>query len=560
MLKYDLAKLITDAIMAAQADGALPSFAAPVVEIERPREAGHGDFSTSVAMKLAREARMAPLKIAQAIAAHVPANDMIAKVEVAAPGFLNLHLAPAFVAAQVDEILRAGDAFGNVDLGGGKRAQSEFVSANPTGPLHMGGARNAVIGDTIASILAAAGYNVEREYYVNDAGTQIRNFGMSMYAGYMQLQGFDEPFPEKGYPYVKELYCPAIIARDGDKYAQMPRDEATRALGQLGTDAVIAEAKQTLLDLGVRFDVWFSERSLYASGTFDKIYKMLEERGLLSEKDGAIWFAAQEFGEDKDAVIVRSPAVIAEPSERPTYFASDIAYLWNKFVERKFDKVVYVWGSDHHADVPRVKAAKQALDIPGEMDIVIYQFVNIMKGGEQVRMSKRKGDFVALKDVLREVGKDAMRFMLLTRSADNVIEFDLTLAVEQSDQSPVYYVQFAHARIASIVRIAKERGQLFDDGDTGRLTHPAEQALIRKMLELPEQVELAARNLTPHLLTHYAQDLAATFHSFYRQCRVLPGESVDEELSKARMKLVKAAQQVLARTLHLLGMDAPEQM
>ncbi|MBI5879003.1 MAG: arginine--tRNA ligase [Chloroflexi bacterium] len=561
MLKHELAQVIAQSIAAAQAAGALPAFAMPVVDVERPREAGHGDYSTTVAMKLAKEARMAPLKIAQAIAAHVPSGSMIARSEAVAPGFLNMHLDAAFLARQVDGILQAGETFGNITLGGGKRAQVEFVSANPTGPLHMGGARNAVIGDTVASILAAAGYDVEREFYVNDAGSQIRKFGGTMYARYQQALGFDVPFPEGGYQgeYIKD-YVKEIIARDGEKYLQMPPDEATRALGQLGTDAVIAEARRTLAEMGVRFNVWFSERSLYTNGTFDTIYKLLETRALLLEKDGAIWFAAQEFGEDKDAVIVRSASVVAEPSERPTYFASDIAYMWNKFVERQFDKVVYVWGSDHHADVPRVKAAKRALGIPGEIDIIIYQFVNIMKSGEQVRMSKRKGDFVALKDVLRDVGKDAMRFMLLTRSADNVIEFDLALAVEQSDQNPVYYVQYAHARIASILRTAAERGQLFDDGDTARLSHPAEQALIRKMLELPEQIELAARNLTPHLLTHYAQDLAATFHSFYKQCRVLPGESVDEALSKARMKLVKAAKQVLARTLHLLGMDAPDQM
>jgi len=561
MIKTDLSHLITQAIAAAQAAGALPAFAMPAVDVERPREAGHGDYSTTVAMKLAKEARMAPLKIAQAIAAHVPAGGMIAQAEVVAPGFLNLHLDPAFLAGQVDSILQAGDTFGNVTLGAGRRAQVEFVSANPTGPLHMGGARNAAIGDTIASILAAAGYTVEREFYVNDAGSQIRKFGGTMYARYQQALGIDAPFPEGGYQgeYIKD-YVRAIIARDGDRYLKMPPDEATRALGQLGTDAVIVEARDTLAAMGVRFDVWFSERSLYTSGTFDLVYKKLEERNLLSEKDGAIWFAAQEFGEDKDAVIIRSPSVIAEPAERPTYFASDIAYMWSKFVTRRFDKVVYVWGSDHHGDVARVKAAKKAIDIPGEIDIIIYQFVNIMKSGEQVRMSKRKGDFVSLADVLRDVGKDAMRFMLLTRSADNVIEFDLALAVEQSDQNPVYYVQYAHARISSIVRTAGERGQLFADGNTALLTHPAEQALIRKMLELPEQIELAARNLAPHLLTHYALDLASTFHSFYKQCRVLPGESVDEELSKARMKLVKAAKQALARTLHLLGMDAPEQM
>jgi arginyl-tRNA synthetase len=561
MLKHELAVLIGHAIQQAQAAGSLPAFALPQVDIDHPRDAAHGDYATSVAMKLAKDARMAPVKIAQAIADQLPAHGMIGAAHVAPPGFINIRLGEAFLAGQVDEILRAGDTFGSVDVGGGKRAQVEFVSANPTGPLHMGSARNAAIGDVLASILSAANYRVEREYYVNDAGSQIRQFGESVFARYQQQLGRDVPFPEKGYQgdYIAAI-AQAIIQKDGPKYLDMPAADATRAVGKVGIEMMVEGNRQTLAQIGVHFDVWFSERSLYESGLFDRVYKMLEEKGLLLKKDGAVWFAAQELGEDKDAVIIRSPDVIAEPNERPTYFASDIAYLWNKFAERKFDRVVYVWGSDHHGDVARVKAAFRALELPGQIDIIIYQFVNILRHGEQVRMSKRSGDFVMLADVLREVGADATRFMLLTRTADNVIEFDLGVAKEQSDKNPVYYVQYAHARIASILRNAAERGQLHADGDPTLLTHPAEQALIRKMLELPEQIELAARQLTPHILTHYSLELASLFHSFYKQCRVLPGELVGEELSKSRMKLVKAAKQVLARTLRLMGMSTPEQM
>jgi arginyl-tRNA synthetase len=561
MLKNDLAQLIQQAIQQAQTAGALPAFALPAVDLEHPREEAHGDYATSVAMKLAKEARLAPIKIAQAINAQLPKEGMIGAAEVAPPGFINIRLSDVFLAQQVDAILHAGQTWGNVDVGKGKRAQVEFVSANPTGPLHMGSGRNAAIGDVLASILTAANYQVEREYYINDNGSQIRKFGESIYARYAQALGRDVPFPEKGYQgvYITSV-AQAIAEKEGDKYLSMPQLEATRALGRIGTDAMVASARQTLEQMGIRFDVWFAESSLYDSGLFDRIYQILEEKGLVLEKDGALWFAAQELGEDKDAVIIRSPAIIEDPRERPTYFASDIAYMWNKFVMRKFDKVVYVWGSDHHGDVARVMAARRALELPGEMDVIIYQFVNIVEHGEQVRMSKRNGHFVMLSEILEKVGADAARFMLLTRSADNVIEFDLGVALEQGDKNPVYYVQYAHARIASILRNAAERGQLHADGDVRLLTHPAEQALIRKMLELPEQVELAARQLTPHVRPHYALVLAALFHSFYKQCRVLPGESVDAETSKARLKLVKATQQVLARTLGLMGMSAPEQM
>ncbi|MBI1802344.1 MAG: arginine--tRNA ligase [Chloroflexi bacterium] len=562
MPKDELVRLITEAIQKAQQQGALPAFPLPAVEVEHPREAARGDYATSVAMKLAREAKAAPLKIAQAISAQLPANDLIGAVEIAPPGFINVRLSDAYLARQVDEILKAGQTFGNVDIGRGQRAQVEFVSANPTGPLHIGSARNAAIGDVLASVLSAANYRVEREYYVNDSGSQVRKFGESVYARYQQLLGHAVTFPADGYQgqYIADI-AQEIIAAEGERFLSMPAADAMRALGKIGLDWMVADARKTLEAMGVRFDVWFSERSLYESGLFDRILQRLGEMGLLVEKDGAVWFAAQELGEDKDAVIIRSPQVIPEPSERPTYFASDIAYLWNKYKERGFDRVVYVWGSDHHGDVARVKAAARVLDIDlNKLDIIIYQLVNILRSGEQVRMSKRRGDFVMLADGLREVGKDAVRFMLLTRTADNVIEFDLTLAVEQSDQNPVYYVQYAHARIASILRLAAERGQLAEGGEVSRLTHPAEQALIRKMLELPEQIELAARQLMPHVLTHYSLELAAAFHSFYKQCRVLPGESVDVETSRARMQLVRATKQVLARTLNLMGIAAPEQM
>jgi arginyl-tRNA synthetase len=559
LVRDQIAALITTGLKAAQEKGALPAFEIPEVVVERSRQAGHGDFGSPVCLRLAREARMPPIEIARRASEHFPAAPFVGRVEAAMPGYINVMLDTTWLTSQVKAILDAGETFGNVEIGRGQKAQVEFVSANPTGPIHIGSVRNAVIGDTLANVLAAAGFEIEREYYVNDAGSQVRKFGESVYARYAQALGRDELFPEDGYHghYVVEM-GQQIAQQYGEEYLNMPRDEAVRVLGREGIVRVIDKARQDLADLGVEFDTWFHERSLRESGLLERKIQMLRDKGYITERDGAVWFTSPDL--DADAVVIRSPQVIPLPEERPTYLASDIAYAWNKLVERGFDRAIYVWGADHHGDVPRVKAVVKALGLdPERAVIILYQLVNLKRGGEDVRMSKRAGEFVTLRELLDEVGSDPIRFMLLTCTIDSTIDFDLALAVEQSDKNPVYYVQYAHARITSVLRHAADLGwDVETPGDVSLLTHESELTLIRKMLELPEVIALSAAQLAPHHLTFYAKDLAATFHAFYRDCRVVAPE--EPELTQARLMLARAAKLVLARVLHLMGMSAPERM
>ncbi len=561
LIRDQIADLLRAAILAAQKDGALPAFDVPRVDVTRPKIAAHGDYSTSAALGLAKVAGLAPLQIAERIVQHLPAHAAIGKVEVVKPGYVNIALSDAWLARQVRAILDAGANWADLDLGAGQQVQVEHGSANPTGPLHFGTARNVVVGDVVANILQAAGYTVQREYYVNDAGSQVRIFGESVYARYAQALGRDEPFPEAGYQgeYITD-FAKTIAHSEGDRYLHMDKAQALRALGQIGLDAMVEGQRQTLARMNIRYDRWFHERSLYGTGLFDRTVEQLRGRDLLVEKDGATWFKVTQFGGEKDAVIIRSPKVIPEPSERPTYFGSDIAYVHDKFVGRSFDRVIYVWGADHHGDMPRMQAICRALGIaPERLTILLYQLVTLTRGGEEVRQSKRKGEFISLDEVIDEIGPDAIRFMLLTRSIDSKITLDLELAKEQSDQNPVYYVQYAHARIASILRKAHEVGMPIEaQGNTRLLAHPSELALIRKMLELPLVVEQAARDLAPHHLTHYAQDLASAFSAFYRDCKVVDPSAPD--LTSARLMLCRAAKLTLARVLGLMGMSAPDSM
>jgi len=571
LLRRQLANNVSEAIRAAQAAGDLPAFDAPPTasQIERPlKKKGApptwGDYATPAPLSLARPAGLPPLEIAERLVKHLPPHPAIGQVTISAPGYINFTLDDLWLARQVETILAAGEAWGSIDIGAGQKVQVEHGSANPTGPLHIAFARNVVIGDTLANVLEAAGYEVQREYYVNDAGSQVRHFGASLYARYAQALGQYEPFPEQGYQGVYVIEMGHAIANEyGSKFLDMPREQALAALTQIGLEHILADARETLAQLHIYYDRWFSERSLYESGLWDKVFARLQERGLVVERDGAIWLAAQELGEDKDAVLVRSPRVVPDSRDRPTYLASDVAYLWDKLVERGFDKAIYVWGADHHGDVPRLKAAARALGLdPERIVIILYQLVTLKRGDQIVRMSKRTGEFVTLREVVEEVGPDAIRFLLLTRAPDSQMDFDLELAVRQSAENPVYYVQYGHARIASILRKAQSLGYFDADGDVTLLTNPVELTLIRKMLELPELIELAASNLEPHHLTHYAQTLATVFHDFYECCQVLPTDriAVEPALTAARLKLVRAAQIVLARTLHLMGMTAPEAM
>lgn len=559
MLRDQLALLVTQAIQIAQQRGDLPQFPAPTVEIGRPKDPTHGDYTTSVAMQSARAARMAPLAIAQAIARNLPAADFLGAVEAVHPGYINFRLSERWLAGQVAAIEAAAGHYGDIDLGHGQSYQVEFISANPTGPLHMGSARNAVLGDTLANLLAAAGYRVQREYYVNDAGTQMRTFAETLYRRYLQVLGQDAPLEEHHYQgaYMIDL-AREIIAAHGDRFLSLPAEEAIPALGQIGMEKVLVGIRRSAERLRIHFDCWFSERSLYEpGGTFDRVMTQLRAAGLTELKDGAEWLRTSALGSDRDEVLIRS-------NGQPGYYASDVAYHYDKFVLRGFDRVVDVWAVDHQNQARRMPYLMKALGLdPARLTIVLYDLVRLYRNGQEVKLSKRSGDIITVDEVVDEVGADAVRFLLLTRSNQAVMDFDLNLAVQQNDENPVYYVQYAHARMASILRTADERGFRRDrwaTGDLSLLGHPAELTLLRKMAELPEVIEKAVLQLAPHHLAFYALELAGIFHAFYRDCRVISSDPTEAALSCARLRLVAATKAVFARVLGLLGVTAPESM
>jgi arginyl-tRNA synthetase len=550
--KQQLVNLLTNAANAAQKAGQIPAVILPEVTLERPQNTEHGDYASSFPLKLARAARVNPLKIANDLVKTMSATTNIADISVAPPGFINFTLKPDWLAGQVNSILASGEKVGNSKMGEGSSIQLEFVSANPTGPLHVGNGRGAILGSVLASVFSAAGFRVEQEYYVNDAGNQVMTFYRSLWARYQQALNFDAAMPSDGYQgaYVGEL-ANQIIAEKGDQFLKLAEPEAIQALGQIGLQKMLAQIRIDLEMLGVRFNVWFREQSLYDGGLYQEVSDILRRNGYLTEREGATWFVSTALGDDKDNVIVRGDGT-------PTYFASDIAYHYDKLVIRKFDRVIDIWGADHQGHVSRMKAVVAALGMdPKRLDIILYQLVTLCRGNEVVRLSKRSGDIITLKEVIEEVGSDACRFFFLARSSDSQMDFDLELAKKQSQDNPVYYVQYAHARICSILKLAKEKQIDPGSGDVTLLTTEPELNLVRKMLRLSEIVELIAQTSEPHHLTYYAQDLANVFHGFYKNCRVI---SEDAPLTAARLKLLQASQIVLAKTLHLMGISAPEKM
>ncbi|MXW30393.1 MAG: arginine--tRNA ligase [Chloroflexi bacterium] len=561
MLVRDLiAARLRDAVGEAQRTGVLPPFDLPQSGfVERPQKADHGDFASGLPLRVAKVAKRPPLEIAQVLADALAQGEdggPIGEVSAAPPGFVNFRLSDDWLCAQVESIRAAGETFGNVEVGGGRRVQIEFVSVNPTGPVHVGHARGAVLGSGLARALAAAGFDVTREYYVNDAGNQMELFYRSVFARYAEALGrTDVPVPEDGYQgaYLVEL-GKELAGRHGLRYLEMDAAEATAELGEEALNRMLDLIRTDLDRIGVGFDVWFRERDLYADGQYEETMALLRERGYTAVRDGAEWFTSSALGDEKDNVIVRSTGA-------PTYFASDIAYHRDKFGRRGFDRVIDIWGADHQGHVPRMKAVMQALDLdPDRLTILIGQLVTLKSGGDIVRASKRTGQIVTLGDLVDEVGADACRYFFLARAAESQMEFDLELAKRESSENPVYYVQYAHARIAGILRQAAERGVAWDDGDTSLLTDPAELALVRRMLQLPEIIDSIAVTLAPHSLPHYAVDLATAFHWFYDHCRVLSSDAADAPLMKARLKLTEASRVALARTLALMGMSAPETM
>jgi arginyl-tRNA synthetase len=548
-IKKHLAEMLKQAVAGAQQQGRLPQVAVPEITIERPQKLSYGDYATSLPLKLARACSMNPMVIAGTIIDSISVPPELASIESAPPGFINFTLNSGWLATQVDEILAAGESFADIPLGEGHSVQVEFVSANPTGPLHVGHGRGAVLGSTLTNILRSAGYSVETEYYVNDAGSQMLAFYQSLRARYRQELGQEATMPESGYfgRYMIDL-AREIIAEFGDRFLEPGKEDE---LDKLGLSRMTAAISGDLEMLGVTFNRWFSEHSLYSSGEFDQVLELLRVQNYLIKKEGATWFTSTALGEDKDNVVIRSDGTA-------TYFATDIAYHYNKFVERGFERVIDIWGADHQGHVTRMKAVAAALGIdPTRLEIIISQLVTLRRGGECVRVSKRSGDMITLREVMDEVGVDACRFFFLARSADSQMDFDLELAKQQSSENPVYYVQYAHARISSILRLAEAQGLDSTSGDVTLLVEEPELMLVRQMLRLPETIELASHNLEPQHLPYYAQELATVFHSFYKQCRVV---SKDTALTGARLKLVAAARLALARTLHLMGMSAPERM
>jgi len=535
--------------------GAINFDTLPDFVVEVPREKDHGDFAANLALLLAKQAKRNPREIAEAITRYVDTSGTwIQSMEVAGPGFINFMLKPGWLYQVLEVVDREDKRYGRSNTGKGKKVQVEFVSANPTGLLHMGNARGAALGDTIASVLEAAGYDVTREFYINDAGNQIENFARSLEARYLQLLGQETEVPEDGY-HGKDLIetMKNLIDQVGDKYLDVDPHFRREMLVEYALEEKLDAIKKSLKDFGVEFDVWFSERTLHESGAIEEVLKQLQEKGYIYEKEGALWFKSTLFGDRKDEVVVRRNGT-------PTYFAADIAYHKNKF-DRGFEWVINIWGADHHGHVARMKGAMEALGYDKDrLDIVIMQLVRLFKGGEILRMSKRTGQYITLDELIEEVGKDAARFFFIMRAADSHLDFDLDLAKSESSENPVYYVQYAHARICSILRQAVARGVEIPRAfkvDLTCLDSQPELELIRKIADLPGLIKAAAETLEPHRLTHYALDLAGLFHSFYTECRVLCD---DERKQAARLVLANATRITLRNVLQLVGVQAPERM
>ena len=554
--EQQLADRVTAALNGAMDSGALPRAELVPFNIEVPADRKNGDYSTNAAMAHARAFRAAPAKIAQAIIEHIDLTDTyFGRCEAAGPGFINFTLAPAFYADVLCDIAQKGEQYGHSDLGAGKSALVEFVSANPTGPMHVGNARGGALGDTLAELLSWAGYRTEREFYINDGGNQIEKFGLSLDIRYRQHFGDPVEMPEDSYHGQDIIDHAANFAEIyGDKYLAVSEAERRKALVDYALPLNIAGLERDLLKYHIKYDTWFKESSLHDSGAAKQVVELLTERGYTYEKDGALWFRAEQFGCDKDFVLCRSNGFF-------TYIVPDIAYHYNKLCIRNFDIAIDVLGADHHGYVPRLKATLQALGIdPDRLKVVLMQMVNLMQDGKPVKLSKRSGKAITLVTLLEEMPIDAARFFFNLREANTHCDIDLELAVEQSAQNPVYYCQYAHARICSIFKKMEEKGVKFEGCSAGQallLTADEEKELIRYLSTLTGEVETAAKQLDPSRLTRYAIETATLFHKFYNACRC---DIADKDLQAARLFLCACTRQVLANVLGLLKVEAPEAM
>ena len=571
--KTHLADLFRQAAAQVAPDNAI------AIELDRPKQASHGDYACNAAMQLARALKQNPREVASRIIAALPASERVEKVEIAGPGFINVFLRPLAKQSLVGHVLAAGADFGRSDAGRGERVQIEFVSANPTGPLHVGHGRGAAFGASLANCMAYAGYRVYREYYVNDAGRQMDILALSTWLRYLELNGEFVAFPGNAYQgdYVK-LMAEGIYALHGERYKRAAADvlasvpDATEAAEE-HLDALIANAKKLLgpdyayihgyaleeqlgdgrndlTEFGVAFDHWFSERTLHDAGLIDRAVAALQKNGHVYEQDGALWFRSTAFGDEKDRVVKRDNGIY-------TYFAADIAYHLNKF-ERGFDRVIDVWGADHHGYIPRVKGALQAAGAdPDRLVVALVQFAVLWEGGQKKSMSTRSGQYVTLRELRREVGNDACRFFYVLRKSDQHLDFDLDLAKSQSNDNPVYYIQYAHARVSRVLEAWGGDVRDLAEADPTRLEHASELALLNRLAEFPEVCAGAAREMAPHLVAYYLKDLAADLHGLYVACQFLVD---DEALRLARLALISATRQTLKNGLALLGVSAPDQM
>ena len=527
-----------------------------MVRLERPRQAGHGDWATNIAMQLAKPFGIKPRELADKLINKVPLGEIVEKAEVAGPGFINFTLASNWITETVKSTINQNENYGRVNSGKGRRIQVEFVSANPTGPLHMGHGRGAAVGDITASILDFAGWDVEREYYINDAGLQMELLGKSAQSRYFDAlgRGDEAPMPEDGYhgDYMTDI-ARSFVEKYGDELAKRPMEE-TAEFFSVETGKIVTEMiRKDLEEFGVTFDVWFSEKSLYDNGQVEPAMEELKKRDFAYEEEGALWFRSTLFGDDKDRVLIRTNGV-------PTYFTSDVAYLKNKY-DRNFEKLIYVWGADHHGYVPRLKSVNKAFGHPDDaVDVLLIQMVNLLRDGKPVQMSKRAGTIITLREIMDEVGVDATRFFFVMRRCDSTLDFDLELAKKATSENPVFYVQYAHARICSIYRELEERGVALpriEEFDVSLVTDQSEINLAKAISRLPEEVEKSADEFAPHRIAYYATELAEAFHSFYNSQRIL---GVDEPVMKTRILLMEAAKITLKNVLGLLGVSAPEKM
>ena len=586
-MKHIIEQLATSALAALPTDVLPDELRATTPGVERTRDPAHGDFACNVAMQLARPARKNPRQLAQAIVAALPASDLVTKVEIAGPGFINFFLAPAAYHAEISQVLQAGESYGRGVSGAGRKAIVEFVSANPTGPLHVGHGRHAAFGATLANLLEAVGWQVHREYYVNDAGRQMDILAASVWLRYLELCGESVPFPANGYrgDYVRQIAAQLHAAQAArlrhpvaEVFAALPPDEPAggdkdkyidamvarmRALlgpadflvvFELGLNDILDDIRDDLAEFGITYDRWYSERSLGDNGAIDRALTRLTDQKRVYEKDGALWFRATEFGDEKDRVVVRE-------NGQKTYFASDIAYHLEKR-ERGFDLLLDILGADHHGYVARVRAGLVAMGEPGDsLEVRLVQFVSLFRGGEKAQMSTRSGEFITLRELRREVGNDAARLFYVMRSNDQPLDFDLELAKSRSNDNPVYYVQYAHARVASVLRQLQDRGLELDRqaglAALSALEDPHELALMTAITRWPELIELAAAQRAPHMLVHYLRELATAFHAYYNALSFIVD---DATLRNARIVLVLAAQQVIRNGLAILGVSAPETM